>query len=427
MTLHDDARAIFDAGVAAVEPRALVLRHLATRPPFEERRLFVVGGGKAAVAMAAAAEESLGDRIAGGVVVTKRGHAGEGLAKVSVIEGRHPVPDEECAKGARAILDVVGSAGEEDRILFLLSGGASALLSLPRPGIEMEDYAQFCAHLMRCGAPIEDLNAIRRHLTVLGGGGLAAATHPRPVTALILSDVLGNPLPAIGSGPTAPDPSTFKDALDAVQRWGLFPFASQGIVGVLGKGMVGREPETRKPGDPVFERVENAIVGDNALALEGARAKAEARGYRTSLLTGNLRGDAALAGRAIAIAAREAKGPGNGRVCLLAGGETTVSLENAAGFGGRAQELALAASLALEGSEGIVLLAAGTDGNDGPTDAAGALVDGGTARGARSVGEDPAEALAKHNSYGFFQEIGGHVRTGPTGTNVMDLVVALVE
>jgi glycerate 2-kinase len=413
--------------VAAVEPRALVLRHLATRPPFEERRLFVVGGGKAAVAMAAAAEEALGDRIAGGVVVTKRGHALEPLRRFEVIEVRHSVPDEECARGARRILEAVESAGEGDRILFLLSGGASALLSLPREGIAMEDYALFCGHLMRSGAPIEDMNAIRRHLTLFAGGGLAAAAHPRPLTALILSDVLGNPLPAIGSGPTAPDPSTFKDALDAVQRWGLFPFASQGIVGVLGKGMVGREPETRKPGDPVFDGVENAIVGDNALALEGARAKAEALGYRTSLLTGNLRGDAALAGRAIALAAREARASDGSRACLLAGGETTVSVENAAGLGGRAQELALAAALALEGSEGIVLFAAGTDGNDGPTDVAGALVDGGTARGARSVGEDPVQELARHNSYGFFEQVGGHVRTGPTGTNVMDLVVALVE
>ncbi|HET6201888.1 MAG TPA: DUF4147 domain-containing protein [Planctomycetota bacterium] len=426
MTLREDARAIFDAGVAAVEPRALVLRHLAARPPFGEDRIVVVGGGKASVAMAAAVEEALGDRIAGGVVVTKRGHAAEPLRRIEVVEGRHPVPDEECARGARRILEIVEGAGENDRILFLLSGGASALLALPREGIAIEEYAQFGAQLLRCGAPIEDLNAIRRHLTVLGGGGLAAAAHPRPVTALILSDVLGNPLPAIGSGPTAPDPSTFKDALDAVQRWGLFPFASPGIVGVLGKGMVGREPETRKPDDPVFERVENAIVGDNALALEGARGKAEALGYRTTVLTGSLRGDAALAGRAIALAAREARNSREGGACLLAGGETTVSLENAVGLGGRAQELALAAALALEGTEGIALLSAGTDGNDGPTDVAGAVVDGATARGARSVGEDPAQELARHNSYGFFEQVGGHVRTGPTGTNVMDLVVALV-
>jgi len=425
--------AVFRAAVAAVDARRAVAgatsapgappEILGERLP-SDARLVVLAAGKAACAMAGALEERLGPRIARGLAVTKDGHALP-LARCTVREAGHPVPDARSDAAGRAALSLAAGARSDEILVVLLSGGASALLSSPPDGVSHEDLARTNAALLASGAGIEELNAVRKHLSVLSGGRLAAASGAGRVLVLAISDVIGDALDVIGSGPCAADPTTFADALAVLRRRGLDgPGALPSSVRArLAAGAEGRVEETPKPGDPRLARVRSAVLARNADALEAARAEARVRGVEARIVTRALTGEARDAGRRLAALGR-AVGSADAPRLLLAGGETTVTVRGP-GRGGRCQELALAAALEIAGDPSLALLAAGTDGSDGPTDAAGAYADGGSVARGAAAGVAAAEALARNDAHAFFAAEGGLVRTGPTRTNVMDLVLIL--
>lgn len=388
------------------------------------RRVLVVGAGKAAAAMAATVEDVLGDRISQGIVVTKYGYTAP-TRRIEVREGGHPVPDGAGVEAARRIVALVQDATAEDLVLCLISGGGSALLILPAPGISLEDQQGLTRLLLRSGATINEMNVVRKHLSQVKGGGLARLAAPASLVSLILSDVVGDSLDVIASGPTVPDSSTFEDACRVIDRYGLWERVPQSIARRLREGRAGLVPETPKSGDPVFRQVYNLVVANNEAAALGAAAKARALGFQTMVLSTFIEGEAREVGRVFAGIARAMalKGQPLPRpACLIAGGETTVTVRGQ-GLGGRNQELALAAAASLQGLQDVLLVSAATDGGDGPTDAAGALVDGSTMERARQLGLDPGAYLADNDSYHFFQKLGDLVRTGPTNTNVNDLVM----
>ncbi len=423
--------AIFRAGLEAVDPEALVARAVERRadgglrvagealPP--SSRLVVLAAGKAACAMARGLESAAGDRIARGLAVTREGHALP-LHGLDVLEAAHPVPDERSARAARAALALAGSVRGHEAFVVLLSGGASALLTGPQPGLRQEDLAATTSLLLAAGADIDELNAVRKHVGVASGGRLASAAHGARVIALVLSDVIGDRLDVIASGPCSPDPTTFGDALTVLERHALLARVPSAVRAHLEAGARGGRSETPKPGDPALSAARAHVLAGNGDALAGARREAERRGLRTVVVSPALAGEARVAGRrlaALALAVRAAL-----PVLLLAGGETTVHVRGE-GRGGRNQELALAAALALAGAPDVTLLAAGTDGSDGPTDAAGAFADGGTVARGTAAGCDARAALARNDAHGFFVCEGGVLRTGPTRTNVMDLALVL--
>ena len=396
------------------------------------RRILVVGGGKAGVPMTEAAVDLLGRRIAGGLVITKRGH-GEGrgaVGPVAIRLGGHPLPDAEGALSAAELAALAAGATTDDLVLVLLSGGGSSLLALPEDGLSLDDLRKASDALIRGGADIGRLNAMRKHLTRLSGGRLARLAAPAQVVSLILSDVVGDPLDAIASGPTAPDPTTFGDALAAIAELGLEAAMPAPVLGRLRRGAAGGIEETPKPGDPMFDRVINRVVAGNRTAVEAAAEKARALGFDTAIVSINLRGEARERGRELAALGFDtAKGKGAVRppACLVFGGETTVTVRGQ-GSGGRNQELALAAALELEarGAARTTVIALSTDGQDGPTDAAGAAVDGSTCGTIRSAGVDPRAALDDNDSHRALGAGGALIRTGPTRTNVADLALVLV-
>jgi glycerate 2-kinase len=445
---------ILAAALDAVDPAAAVHRHLhrdgdilragdQTYDLHTYQRVFVVGTGKAGAPMARAAAEVLGDRLAGGVVVVKgyddpvegvTGREGDGVAAfhpvtpsprhpITLVAAGHPLPDERGVAGARQIAQLLEQATEHDLVIALISGGGSALLTLPADGISLAELQALTGILLRCGANINEINTLRKHLDQVKGGGLARLAHPAGVITLILSDVVGNPLDVIGSGPTVPDTSSFGDAYAVLERYGVVADAPAPIVDRLRRGMAGEIPETLKPGDPRFAHVHNLIVGSNLQAAEAALAAARAAGFNTLLLTTFLQAEAREAGRMLAAIARELADSGHPLprpACIIAGGETTVTLRGS-GRGGRNQELALAAVADLAGLPDIALVALATDGGDGPTDAAGAVATGGTLDRARAVGLDPAVHLAGNDAYSFFDALGDLLKPGPTETNVNDL------
>lgn len=426
---------VLAAALAAVEPAAAVARHLrrdgdlllAGDRAIDLRavgRVIVVGAGKAGEPMARAAAAILGDRLSAGLVVVKDGHLGEGpVERVRLVEAGHPVPDERGVAAARELAALLGGLGPDDLVLALISGGGSALLTLPAEGVALGDLQALTEALLASGASIGEINTLRKHLDRVKGGGLARLAHPASLVTLILSDVVGSPLDTIASGPTVGDPSTFADALEVLERRGLLEAAPPAIVAHLRRGRAGELPETPKPGDALFDRVHNLLVGDNRQAAAAALAAAEAAGLTPVLLTTALEGEAREAGRFLAAILREAAG-GEGTlrrpICLVAGGETTVTLRGK-GRGGRNQELALAAAPALAGLRDVALVALATDGGDGPTDAAGAVVTGETMARARALGLDHAGHLAHNDAYPFFAALDDLLRPGPTGTNVNDL------
>ncbi len=430
---------IFHAALAAVDPRRLVsseLRRLDLAGAFDPRRfprLVIAGAGKAAAGMGLAAEEVLGGRIAAGVLALPRGEC-PAFRVVTPVAGGHPLPDEGSERAARAVLALLQAAGEDTLVVFLLSGGASALLAAPVPGVALADKRAATARLLRAGAAIAELNAVRKHLSAVKGGRLAAAAHPAAVLTLALSDVPGDDPGVIGSGPTAADPSFFADALAAVDRHGGRAGFPAPALELLERGASGGAAETPKPGDPRLARSELRVIGGNASALAAAAGQAAALGWPADAAAAPVLGEASEAGRRLAgeaLRAQSQLAPG-GRRCLLSGGETTVTVRGP-GQGGRNQELALAFAVAAAGREGIELLSAGSDGRDGPTDAAGAVVDGATVPRAAASGLDAAACLERNDSHSFFAELdrrgGGRslLRTGPTGTNVADLQVILVS
>ena len=432
------ARAIFDAGVAAADPGRCVHQALAVtgdalrcgplRFPLDTiSNLRLVGAGKATAAMAAAAEAILGDRIEYGAINTKYGHALP-LARVETFEAGHPVPDEAGVAGARRQLELLTDLAPDALVLGLFSGGGSALLPAPAEGLTLAEKQETTRLLLACGATIDEINALRKHLSAIKGGLLARAATPARVVALMLSDVIGDPLDTIASGPTHPDTTTFGDCLAIVDRYDLRGQLPSPVRQYLKAGARGEQPETPKPGDPCFARAESLVIGNSRLAIDAAAHKASALGYKVLVLTSRLQGEARQAAAALVSIAQETaetNRPIARPACLIAGGETTVTLRNN-GKGGRNQELALAAALQLEGWPAITLLSGGTDGTDGPTDAAGALADGQTLSRARAQGLNARAFLDRHDSYPFFAALDDLVITGPTGTNVMDLQIVLI-
>jgi glycerate 2-kinase len=427
--VKDDLREILCAGLAAADPEEAVRRRLrieenavvAGDKRFEAERVFVLAAGKAAGAMARAAEELFGERIAGGLIVTKGGHEASS-EKLEIIFAAHPEPDEKSVEAARRAEELARSLGEGDLLLALISGGASALLADPAPPIELADLKKLTGALLRSGANISEINAVRKHVSVLKGGGLARLAAPAPTLALLLSDVVGDDLSAIASGLTAPDPTTLDDARRVLERYGIEP--PESVAEYLKNA-----PETPKAGDPIFERVANVVCGSGRHAAEAAVAKARELGYEPMLVSTTITGDARDVASVYAAVIREILESGNPLpppCAVVSGGEATVTVRGD-GTGGPNQEFALALAVELDGIGGWAALAADTDGNDGPTDAAGGLVDGATAEAIRSGGTDPEEALANNDAYAALEAGGALLITGPTGTNVNDLRVALVS
>ncbi len=429
--------AVQQAALAAVEPGAAVRRQVQrqgerlvvggrTYDLAAVERIWVVGGGKAAAAMVAALYGILGERLTGGLVVTKVGHAGDRTAAgpVEIVEAGHPVPDEAGVRATRRMADLLAGVTGRDLVLAVISGGGSALLTLPAAGLSLADLQGTTDLLLRSGATIVELNAVRKHLSQIKGGGMARLAGQAPVAALILSDVVGDPLDAIASGPLSPDPTTFADAWAVLQRYGLVERVPPAVRERLQAGREGRLSDTPKPGVALFERVHTVVVGSNRLAAEAAVEAARAWGLNALLLSTFVEGEARQVARVAAALARELASydrPLRRPACLVWGGETTVTVRGG-GKGGRNQELALAAALAMEGVPGVVLVALGSDGTDGPTDAAGAVATGETVARARSLGLEPAVHLEENDAYPFFDALGDLIRTGPTGTNVNDLM-----
>ena len=386
--------------------------------------MLVAGFGKAACAMAAAMEEQFGDSINRGIIITPYGHCPEKHAfqKMRLYEAGHPIPDENGSAGTADIIRLLKGSDQHSCIICLISGGGSALLVAPYAGISLPEKKEVTALLLNAGADIGELNTVRKHLSSVKGGRLAEIAHPARVFSLILSDVVGDKLDIIASGPTAPDDSTFDDAIHVIEKYKLTSKVPAAVMEFLAKGSQGLIPETPKRGDAIFNNVENSIIAGNGIALEAARAEGKKLGYKADILTSELTGEAREAGRWLAHRAMSM----NRSACLVSGGETTVTVTGT-GAGGRNLELALAFAMEIQGLPGITLLSAGTDGRDGSADVAGAVVDGGTIAGARARGLDPAEYLANNDSYAFFRQAGGLVITGPTGTNVMDIQVIIVD
>jgi glycerate 2-kinase len=393
------------------------------------RQALVVGGGKAGAPMAQALSAMLGPALRAGWINVKQGHLVDAPLPpaLTICEAGHPIPDESGRTGAQRIIELARQAGARDLVFCLISGGGSALLPLPVEGISLADLQALTDALLRCGATINEINTVRKHCSQIKGGQLARAAFPAAVVALILSDVVGNPLDVIASGPTVADTTTFADAVAILRKYDLVDAIPETVRAHLHAGLEGRVPDTPKPGDPIFERVQNVIVGSNAIAARAAQAAAQEMGFHTLLLSTYVEGEAREVGRVAAGIAKSLAVEGwpiPRPACVIAGGETTVTIRGA-GKGGRNQELALAAALALDGWEDPTIVNLATDGTDGPTDAAGAIVDGTTVARARAMGLSAADALARNDSYTFFDRLGDLIRTGPTNTNVNDLLFIL--
>ncbi len=392
------------------------------------KNILVAGAGKASASMALAMEEILGDGITRGIIVTKYGHTLP-LKKVAIIEAGHPIPDQNGFEGAKKIQNLLKGAGPEDLVIFLLSGGGSALLPLPVEGITLEEKQQVTQLLLECGADIGEINTIRKHISQMKGGWLARWAYPSTVIGFILSDVVGDPLDVIGSGPTVPDPSTYDDAWAILKKFDLIPKIAPSIQKHLTLGREGTVQETPKPGEPVFEKVHNLIIGSNLLALRAGEREASSLGLHTIILSSSIVGDTREAAQFHAAIAKEVLSsahPLPRPACIISGGETTVMIKGK-GLGGRNLEFTLAAALEIQGLEKIVVLSGGTDGTDGPTDAAGAIADHTTVKRGRAMGLDPKAYLENNDSYSFFQKLGDLLITGPTQTNVMDVRIFLVD
>ena len=436
--LRADAVRIFEAALDAVDPGRAVLEKVRA----SERELsidglnlpwssiggiVVVGGGKAAGPMAEAVEEALGGRVRDGLLNAPEGtDTGHGLRRIKLNPASHPIPDEEGVKGVRAMMRMVSGLDASDLVICLVSGGGSALMPLPAEGVSLREIQSVTGLLLKAGANINELNAVRKHLSAFKGGQLARACQPARIVSLILSDVVGDSLDAIASGPTSPDPTTFHDAVGVLKKYGAWDDLGSGARSRLEAGERGEIPDTPKADDPLFGNVRNIVVASNLTASRRAAAEAERLGYRAQLLTTRLEGEARHAG---AFVAGLAKGmaveglPLRPPAALVMGGETTVRVTGR-GTGGRNQELALGAAQKISGLS-CVIAALGTDGIDGPTDAAGAIVDGETAGRAKGLGLDADAHLEANDSYGFFKALGDHIFTGPTGTNVNDLTILL--
>jgi glycerate 2-kinase len=432
MTDRELIDSFFCAALAAVDPLTALPPHLVLiREMFRDcgyHRLVVAGFGKAGVPMALAAEEVFQSAISSGLVIVPHDAKLSVMpAKIEIATAGHPHPDHHGVAATRRIIDLAHGSDDKTLLLLLVSGGGSALFTAPAEGITLEQKVETSRLLMEAGADIAELNTVRKHLSRVKGGQLAALAHPARVVTLALSDVPGDRPDVIASGPAYPDATTFKDAVAVLERLGVADKVPRPVRERLVAGSSGRFPETPKPGDPLFAAVTTVIAARNRDAVEAAARAARHKGIKAELLEEQVCGEARDAGRRLAeMALREQRRlrPGQ-RLCLVSGGETTVRVTGK-GKGGRNQELALSFAMAIEGEPRIVFLSAGSDGIDGPTDAAGGIVDGKTAALARAAGLDPIRALSENDAYTLLDRCGALLKTGPTGTNVMDLQIALL-
>ena len=437
--LRSDAREIFNAGLEAADPNQAVRRAVTVNEQgiltVDDRtyelnhysRILVVGAGKASAPMAAALEELLNSRITAGTITTKYGH-GLPLRIIALTEAGHPVPDEKGYAGTEDILKLLERADERTLVVCLISGGGSALMPLPVAGLTLEDKQKTTQALLNCGATIHEINTIRKHISAVKGGKLAKAAYPGTLVTLILSDVIGDDLDVIASGPTVPDRSTYADCLEIINKYDLIDKVPPVVSTYIERGCSGIESETPKPGDPIFDKTQAVIIGSAALSINAAKRRADILGYNTLILSSFIEGETRdVAGVHTAII-REILTSGNpvGKpACIISGGETTVTIHGS-GLGGRNMEFVLAAAIEIDGLDDILVLSGGTDGTDGPTDAAGACAEGSTVQRALGQGLSAQEYLRNNDSYHFFEALGDLVKTGPTMTNVMDLRILLV-
>lgn len=437
---------ILAAAIQAVNPYDAMLKRLQrdgdrltlgkhTYDLSEIDHVFVVGGGKAGALMAQAAEQLLGERIRAGLVIVKEGYAAaqdgntasatdhSQIDRIKILQAGHPIPDSRGVDATREMIGILAKAGRRDLVLCLISGGGSALMTAPVEGVVLEDLQTLTLLLLKSGAEIDEINALRKHLDRVKGGKMARLAEPAQVAALVLSDVIGDPLDAIASGPTVPDTSSFASARAVLDKYALIDRVPPSIRSYLEKGVQGEIPENPQPGDPLFEQVHVQIIGSNRVAAQAAIEQARTEGMDAMLLTTFLQGEARQAGRFLGAIARQIAADGKPLprpACLVIGGETTVTVTGA-GLGGRNQELALGAVRELNGLSKVALVTLATDGGDGPTDAAGAVVTGGTRARARQSGLDPADFLRRNDAYHFFSPLGDLLKPGPTLTNVNDL------
>ena len=434
----DDVLAIMTAALHAVDPAEAVRRFVSV----EGNRLsigghvydlcgldhlYVIGAGKASAAMALAVERLLGDRITAGLINVKYGYT-SATSIVELNEAGHPLPDERGLRGTARMVQLAREAGPRDLILCLISGGGSALMPFPVTGISLSDVQAVTDALLSCGATINEINAIRKHISQVKGGNLARWAYPAELVSLVLSDVVGNPLDAIASGPTVPDGTTFAEAYEVLKKYDLSSRVPASILEHIRRGVRGEVPENPRVRDQVFDRATTLVVGSNDIAASAAVRQARQLGYNAMLMSTYVEGEAREVARVFASIGREIASSGRplpAPACVVAGGETTVTIRGD-GLGGRNQELALAGALAIAGLDNVLIVALATDGTDGPTDAGGAVVDGTTVGRAAEAGLSAEASLRDNDSYHFFERLGDLLLTGPTNTNVNDLTFVFV-
>ena len=436
-TVKDVCLAIFRAGLEAVDPREAVKRvlrlsgdelHVGERSYRlkDFKRILVIGAGKAGAPMAQAVEGVLGGRLEGGLIIVKYGYTAQ-LQKVKIVEGGHPIPDEAGQGGARELLEMVKGLGKDDLVLCLISGGGSALLPVPVEGVGLAEKQETTKVLLASGGAIHEINAIRKHLSRIKGGWLAKAAAPATMITLVLSDVIGDDLDVIASGPTVGDRNTFADCIRVIEKYSLTSQIPPSVLNHLRAGETGRAEETPKPDDLIFRKGLNLIVGSNMQCLEAAARKAQAIGYQTLILSSLVEGETREVAKVHGAILKEILRSGNPLAppaCIISGGETTVTIHGE-GKGGRNQEFVLACGMEIAGWEGAAVFSAGTDGTDGPTDAAGAFADWQMVDRAQEMGLDPNASLQQNDSYTFFERLGDLIITGPTNTNVMDVRILI--
>lgn len=426
---------IFYSGLNVVDPYNCVkkyidkIRDTYTKGNF--KKLLLVAFGKAAYPMSKAIIENIGDILDHGILITKYGHINNEIEskfekKLKIFEAGHPIPDENGLLATRNVIALLKDAGEDSLVICLISGGGSSLLVSPLDQLNLNDKQTVTELLLKAGADINELNTVRKHISNIKGGRLAEIAYPARVLSLILSDVIGDKLDVIASGPTTEDETTYKEAIDILNKYSLVDKFPETVINILKNGEAGLITETPKRGDKIFKNVENIIVGSNNLFIEAAKKRAEMLGFTTKVLTNQLMGEARDVGKWLGRIVKEEISKKSKNLVLISGGETTVKVKGS-GIGGRNMELALSFAIEIEGLEGISLLSAGTDGTDGPTDAAGAIVNGYTIKEARKNGIMAQEYLDNNDSYNFFKDAGGLFITSPTGTNVMDIQLIVIK
>ncbi len=435
--LRAHALKILEAGLQAADPvksiknavrlegRKLLVRG---REYDVSRGVKVLGLGKASASMALAVEELLGDLIVDGAVIVPKGLQPAKLRRIRVLYGSHPVPDEDSINSTKELLKLC-SRDEGDTFIVLISGGGSALFELPVEPITLEDLKLTTTLLLKCGADIKEINTVRKHISMVKGGRLAELLYPSNVISLILSDVVGDPIEFIASGPTAPDTTTYEGAVSLLKRYGIWDSVPSSVKEVLAKGLKGELRETPKPGDKVFDKVFNCIVASNYISLKVMEEEARKLGYNTLILTSMLEGEAREVGKLLGGIMKNVKNydePVAKPAAILAGGETTVTVRGR-GVGGRNQELALSVAISIANMDGMVFASAGSDGIDGVSVAAGGVVDGNTVPQGRELGLNPYDYLSNNDSFNYLSRLKSAILTGPTGTNVNDLLVALIR